>query len=118
MPSILQSAALQAPENPTRTNHMLLSAGERKARLSSAVPSHGAPGRLNLGLAIVANRSRLPRLVKGLKVEDVGAPREGGADTLLEEGGSIARGRSGGAVGGAAIGRPAGLAGPELDGVY
>jgi len=52
------------------------SALERKVRFQRAVSIHSTPVRLIASLAIVANGSRLPRLVESLKVEDVDAPIE------------------------------------------
>lgn len=58
----------------------------RRVELVLAVRREHAPVRLVLRLAVVANALGLPRLVKGLEVEDVHAPLEHAAHALLVEG--------------------------------
>lgn len=53
--------------------------------LDAAARRHGAPVSLVGRGAAVADAGRLPRLVKGLEVEDVDTPRLDAADACLEE---------------------------------
>lgn len=67
--------------------------------------------------AVLTDRFWLPRLVEGLKAEDVSTPREHTADGIVPVGLGIGSAGNGCAVVGATGGWPAGLTGPELDGV-
>jgi hypothetical protein len=59
--------------------------GARGVELDLAVGGVQTPVLLVHGLAVVANGVRLPRLIEGLEVERIDAPREHSADTILPE---------------------------------
>jgi len=56
-----------------------------KGELLLAVGGPSTPSGLVSSLAVVADGGRLPRLVKGLKVESIETPVEQGAETVLVE---------------------------------
>lgn len=87
------------------------------AKLGTPVGIHGAPVSLVLVLTVSTSRSRLPRLVKGLKVKDIGTPVEHAADAFAPEGSSIFSRGSGCPIVGAACSGPTGLAGPDFNAV-
>lgn len=80
---------------------------------------HSAPNTLNLRLSIVTGTVGLPRLIERLKVKRIDTPVQQPTVTLrVESGGISCPGLCSVAVGGivrSAIGRPSGLARPELD---
>lgn len=84
---------------PPRRQHLAL---ERV--LGLAVACHSTPGSLIRDLSVVANRRRLPRLVKGLEEEGVEAPVEQRAETRAVEVLSVVEAALGRAVVGASCG--------------
>ena len=89
-------------------------AGE--VELGNAVRSHCTPNSLDLSLSIGTDRVWLPWLIKGLKVEDIGAPVQSSADTRVPKGLGVGGRGNGSTVVGATVGRPASLTSPELNG--
>jgi hypothetical protein len=99
--------------NASPTNQLNL-AGQIPLRLHIGRESTPVP--LIRRRAILPNAVWLVWLIKGLKVEQVDTPVEHATDAALPVGDGVVRAGNGGAVAGAAISGPAGLAVPEFRG--